>query len=175
MIGNAGNIQQLRLTDPKIGSPIEAQHIGGTDEVDFDNRFVRGCPSERVALNQQETLAGCVIDRIANLVDLGRSSQLGIGIEEMQIFSFGSTSCGVNGKNTNKLCVLVTSGLERTLHEGIQEAILAVEGHAFKTAVEQAVGIDGWQRREGISRNIATTLRIGHTTKVSAARHITAH
>ena len=71
------------MTDPKIGSPIEAQHIGGTDEVDFDNRFVRGCPSERVALNQQETLAGCVIDRIANLVDLGVSTQLGIGIEKM--------------------------------------------------------------------------------------------
>ena len=61
----------------------------------------------------------------------------------------------VDGQDTDELFILVARWTQRALHEGVEQAIAGIEGHALKAAIGLAIAIDGRQQESGETSYIA--------------------
>ena len=83
---------------------------------------------------------------------LDRGSRGGINRQDA-----GELGRAALGGNT----IAIAVDIQRALHEGIQQAVLAVEGHAFDAAVSPAVAVDGGEAidRFGADRTAVLSLK----------------
>ena len=77
----------------------------------------------------------------------------GGGIDRQDAGELGRTALGCN-------TIVITVDIDGALHERIQQAVLAVEGHAFDAAVAPAIAIDGRQAVDCFSADHAAVLSL---------------
>ena len=125
----------------------ERQGVGGTTQIHLIHALEAVQQPAAVALHHQEDAAAGVVGDIADLVLAAAAT------EQVQMLLLRSTRGGIDGQDAGELrwtalggnSIAIAVNIQRALHEGVKQAVLAVEGHAFDAAVGPAVAIDGRQ------------------------------
>ena len=148
-----------------LAGESERQGVGGTAQIHLVHTLEAVQQPAAVALHHQEHAAAGVIGDIADLVLAGAAA------EQVQMLLHRSPRGRIDGQDAGELRRAALGGntigiavdIQRALHEGVEQAVLAVEGHAFDAAVGPAVAVDGRQTvdRFGADHTAVLSLKQG--------------
>ena len=143
-----------------VGSAGDRQGVGGAAQIHFVHLFEAGEAAEAVALHHQEHAAGSIEGHIADLVLIGAAA------EQVQVLLDRGAGGGIDRQDAGELGGAAAAAgavavlVERALHEGIEQAVDGVEGHAFNTAIAPTVAIDGRQAVDRFSTDRAGAVQV---------------